>query len=532
MKGEISMADITEIILEGKTSIGIEFGSTRIKAVLIDENATPLASGAFDWENSYKNGIWTYSLEKVYEGLQTAFSNLKADVSKKYNVKLTTAGALGISGMMHGYLAFDKNGNQLAEFRTWRNTITADAAEKLSDLFGFNIPQRWSIAHLYQAMLNGEAHVKDIDAIYTLAAYVHYRLTGKRVIGIGEASGMFPIDSTINNYDEQMLTKFAPLTDEYDWDIKKILPEILVAGENAGTLTEEGALLLDPTGEFKAGIPLCPPEGDAGTGMVATNSVAERTGNISAGTSIFLMVVLEKALSKLYTEIDMVTTPSGRPVAMVHCNNCSGEIDAWAGIFTSICKEMGADVSIYKVLDKMFELSLKADKDCGGLVGYNYLSGEVITGLDTGKPLFFRGPDSKFTLENFCRTQLYSAAATLGIGKEILDAENVKIDKLLGHGGYFKAPVAGQSVMAAALDAPVSVMKTAGEGGPWGQAILAGYMLNKSEGESLEAYLDSKIFGGQESFEVAPTDEDKAGFKAYIENYKKGLAAEKAAAAI
>ncbi len=524
------MEDRAKLIAEGKTSIGIEFGSTRIKAVLIDGMANPLASGAFDWENSYKNGIWTYSLDEVKTGLQTAFAKLKADVEKKYGVKLTTAGALGISGMMHGYLAFDKDGNQLAEFRTWRNTITAEAAEKLTALFDFNIPQRWSISHLYQAMLNGEEHVKDIDAIYTLAAYVHYRLTGKRVIGIGEASGMFPIDSTIYNYDKAMLEKFASLSKDYPWDINDILPEVLVAGDKAGVLTEEGALLLDPTGEFKAGIPLCPPEGDAGTGMVATNSVAKRTGNISAGTSIFLMVVLEKALSKLYTEIDMVTTPSGRPVAMVHCNNCSGEIDAWAGIFTSICKEMGADVTIYNVLDKMFELSLKADKDCGGLVGFNYLSGEVITGLDCGKPLFFRGPDSKFNLPNFCRTQLYSAAATLGIGKEILDAENVKIDKLLGHGGYFKAPVAGQAVMAAALDAPVSVMKTAGEGGPWGQAILAGYMLNKKEGEALEDYLDSRVFGNQESFEVAPTEEDKAGFAKFIENYKKGLAAEKAAA--
>ena len=523
------MNNIKQIITEGKTSIGIEFGSTRIKAVLIDEKANPLASGAFDWENTYKNGIWTYSLDEVWEGLKTAFANLKADTEKKYGVKLTTAGALGISGMMHGYLAFDKNGNQLAEFRTWRNTITAKAAEELSALFDFNIPQRWSIAHLYQAMLNGESHVKDVAAIYTLAAYVHYRLTGERVIGIGEASGMFPIDSTINDYDKAMLSKFNEKAKSFDWKIENILPKVLVAGDKAGALTPDGALLLDPTGEFKPGVPLCPPEGDAGTGMVATNSVAERTGNVSAGTSIFLMVVLEKALSKLYPEIDMVTTPSGRPVAMVHCNNCTGEIDAWAGVFTSMCKAMGADVSIYKVLDKIFELALNGDKDCGGLVGYNYLSGEVITGLDSGKPLYFRGPESKFNIENFARTLLCSAAATLSIGKEILDNENVKVDRLLGHGGYFKAPIVGQTIMAAALGAPISVMKTAGEGGPWGQAILASYMINKEENQSLEDYLENVIFGSQESFEVKPNDEDIKGFKKFIENYKKGLAAEKAA---
>lgn len=523
------MSEISEIISAGKTSIGIEFGSTRIKAVLIDESANPLASGSFEWENSYINGIWTYSLDEVDNGLKTAFAFLKADVLKKYGVKLTTAGALGISGMMHGYLAFDKDENQLAEFRTWRNTITAPAAEKLSALFDFNIPQRWSISHLYQAMLNREEHVKNIASICTLSAYVHYKLTGKRVIGIGEASGMFPIDSSINDYDQKMLEKFDALTGDYPWKIKDILPNVMTAGERAGTLTAEGALLLDPTGEFKPGVPLCPPEGDAGTGMVATNSVAERTGNISAGTSVFLMVVLEKPLSKLYTEIDMVTTPSGRPVAMVHCNNCTGEIDAWAGVFTDMCNEMGAQVNIYQVLDKLFELALKGDKDCGALVGYNYLSGEVITGFDSGKPMFFRGPDSSFTLENFARMQLCSAAATLSLGKEILNSENVKVDRLLGHGGFFKAPVAGQTIMAAALDAPISVMKTAGEGGPWGQAILASYMLNREPGETLEYYLDSKIFGSQQAFEVKPDAKDKAGFAEFIKNYKKGLAAERAA---
>lgn len=495
------MENVKNIILNAETALGIEFGSTRIKSVLVDLNGSPLASGSFDWENSYKNGVWTYSLDEVFEGLRASFAALKKSVYDKYGVKLETVGSMGISGMMHGYLAFDKDGAQLAEFRTWRNTITAEAAEKLSALFDFNIPQRWSIAHLYQAILNGEEHVGRVDFIATLAAYVHYRLTGERVIGVGEASGMFPIDSSINDYDVAMLDKFDGCVADkgFPWRLRDILPRVLVAGERAGTLTAEGAAMLDPTGEFRPGVPMCPPEGDAGTGMVATNSVAVRTGNVSAGTSIFLMVVLEKALSKLYPEIDMVTTPSGKPVAMVHCNNCSGEIDAWAGLFTSMCSALGMDISIYKVLDKMFESALSGDKDCGGLVAFNYLSGEVITGLDSGKPLFLRGPESKFNLPNFARAQLCSAAATLSIGMEILADEHVKIDKLLGHGGYFKAPLAGQKIMAAALEAPVSVMKTAGEGGPWGIALLASYMQNKAEGETLEAFLESRVFSNEDA---------------------------------
>lgn len=525
------MENVKNIILNAETALGIEFGSTRIKSVLVDLNGSPLASGSFDWENSYKNGVWTYSLDEVFEGLRASFAALKKSVYDKFGVKLETVGSMGISGMMHGYLAFDKDGAQLAEFRTWRNTITAEAAEKLSALFDFNIPQRWSIAHLYQAILNGEEHVGRVDFIATLAAYVHYRLTGERVIGVGEASGMFPIDSRINDYDVAMLDKFdgCVVDKNFPWKICDILPRVLVAGERAGTLTAEGAAMLDPTGEFRPGVPMCPPEGDAGTGMVATNSVAVRTGNVSAGTSIFLMVVLEKALSKLYPEIDMVTTPSGKPVAMVHCNNCSGEIDAWAGLFTSMCSALGMDISIYKVLDKMFESSLSGDKDCGGLVAFNYLSGEVITGLDSGKPLFLRGPESKFNLPNFARAQLCSAAATLSIGMEILADEHVKIDKLLGHGGYFKAPLAGQKIMAAALEAPVSVMKTAGEGGPWGIALLASYMQNKAEGETLEAFLDSRVFSNEDAFEVKPDPEDIAGFKKFLDNYKKSLPVEKAA---
>ncbi len=525
------MENVKNIILNAETALGIEFGSTRIKSVLVDLNGSPLASGSFDWENSYKNGVWTYSLDEVFEGLRASFAALKKSVCDKYGVKLETVGSMGISGMMHGYLAFDKDGAQLAEFRTWRNTITAEAAEKLSALFDFNIPQRWSIAHLYQAILNGEEHVGRVDFIATLAAYVHYRLTGERVIGVGEASGMFPIDSRINDYDVAMLDKFDGCVADkgFPWRLRDILPRVLVAGERAGTLTAEGAAMLDPTGEFRPGVPMCPPEGDAGTGMVATNSVAVRTGNVSAGTSIFLMVVLEKALSKLYPEIDMVTTPSGKPVAMVHCNNCSGEIDAWAGLFTSMCSALGMDISIYKVLDKMFESALSGDKDCGGLVAFNYLSGEVITGLDSGKPLFLRGPESKFNLPNFARAQLCSAAATLSIGMEILADEHVKIDKLLGHGGYFKAPLAGQKIMAAALEAPVSVMKTAGEGGPWGIALLASYMQNKAEGETLEAFLDSRVFSNEDAFEVKPDPEDIAGFKKFLDNYKKSLPVEKAA---
>lgn len=525
------MENVKNIILNAETALGIEFGSTRIKSVLVDLNGSPLASGSFDWENSYKNGMWTYSLDEVFEGLRASFSALKKSVYDKFGVKLETVGSMGISGMMHGYLAFDKDGAQLAEFRTWRNTITAEAAEKLSALFDFNIPQRWSIAHLYQAILNGEEHVGRVDFIATLAAYVHYRLTGERVIGVGEASGMFPIDSRINDYDAAMLDKFDGCVADkgFPWKIRDILPRVLVAGERAGTLTAEGAAMLDPTGEFRPGVPMCPPEGDAGTGMVATNSVAVKTGNVSAGTSIFLMVVLEKALSKLYPEIDMVTTPSGKPVAMVHCNNCSGEIDAWAGLFTSMCSALGMDISIYKVLDKMFESALSGDKDCGGLVAFNYLSGEVITGLDSGKPLFLRGPESKFNLPNFARAQLCSAAATLSIGMEILADEHVKIDKLLGHGGYFKAPLAGQKIMAAALEAPVSVMKTAGEGGPWGIALLASYMQNKAEGETLEAFLDSRVFSNEDAFEVKPDPEDIAGFKKFLDNYKKSLPVEKAA---
>ncbi|MBQ6267520.1 MAG: ATPase [Clostridia bacterium] len=511
-------------------ALGIELGSTRIKAVLIDRSHAPVASGSYDWENKYENGVWTYALSEVQTGLQGAFAALKADVQAKFGLTMTTVGAIGISGMMHGYLPFDRDGKLLAPFRTWRNTITGQAAAELSELFNFNIPQRWSIAHLYQAMLNGEAHVPQIACIETLAAYVHWQLTGERVIGIGEASGMFPIDSTVNAYDAGMLTAFNARAAEigYPVDIAALLPRILPAGAPAGTLTADGAKLLDPAGDLQPGIPLCPPEGDAGTGMVATNAVAARTGNISAGTSIFLMAVLEHALSGRYEAIDMVTTPTGKPVAMVHCNNCSGEIDAWAGLLKQFCERMGCSCSIYQVLDQFFAEALEGDADCGGLVPFNYLSGEVITGLNSGRPLFVRRPDSRFTLQNFARAQLASAAATLSIGMEILHKENVTLDRLLGHGGYFKAPLAGQTVMAAALNTPVSVMKTAGEGGPWGMAILAAFMKNGS-GETLEDYLDAQVFAAQDAVTVDPDPAQVAGYQAFLADYKRALAAEKAA---
>lgn len=526
------MENVKNIILNAETALGIEFGSTRIKSVLVDLNGSPLASGSFDWENSYKNGVWTYSLDEVFEGLRASFAALKKSVCDKYGVKLETAGSMGISGMMHGYLAFDKDGAQLAEFRTWRNTITAEAAEKLSALFDFNIPQRWSIAHLYQAILNGEEHVGRVDFIATLAAYVHYRLTGERVIGVGEASGMFPIDSSINDYDAAMLDKFDGCVADkgFPWRLRDILPRVLVAGERAGTLTAEGAAMLDPTGEFRPGVPMCPPEGDAGTGMVATNSVAVRTGNVSAGTSIFLMVVLEKALSKLYPEIDMVTTLSGKPVAMVHCNNCTSDINAWAGLFKSFAELIGAKCSMPQALDTMFFEALKGDADCGGLVSCNYFSGEPITGMEEGRPLFMRLPDSAFTFQNFARTQLYSAMATLKIGMDILiEKEHAEVDSLLGHGGFFKAKGVGQKLMAGALHTPVSVMETAGEGGPWGMALLASYLVNAEDGETLEDYLDKNIFAEAKSETAEPDETDMQGFEKFLERYKATLPVEKSA---
>ena len=511
-----------------KTALGIELGSTRIKAVLIGENMKPIASGAHDWENRLENGYWTYSLEDVWSGIQDSYRKMAEDFRGKTGEELTRVGAIGFSAMMHGYMPFDKDGNLLAAFRTWRNTTTGPAASELTELFGFNIPLRWSIAHLYQAMLNGEPHVKDIDFLTTLEGYVHWKLTGRRVLGIGEASGMFPIDSSTNYYDAEMMAKFDKKAEAYPWKLKDILPQVLLAGEQAGTLTEEGAKLLDPSGKLQAGIPLCPPEGDAGTGMTATNAVAERTGNVSAGTSVFAMIVLEKALNKSYPEIDMVTTPSGKPVAMVHCNNCSSDLDAWVGLFRQFAELIGADISKPAVYDALYENAMKGDADCGGLVAYNYFSGEPVTGLDEGRPLFVRNTGS-MNLSNFIRSHLYSAVAGLKLGLDILvKQEKVTMESLTGHGGLFKTPVVGQRVMAAAAGVPVTVMETAGEGGPYGMALLAAYMLRR-DGETLEEFLEKRVFSDAPVSTIAPSQEDLDGFSAYMERYTAGLAVERSA---
>ena len=509
-----------------KTALGLELGSTRIKAVLIDKNHLPIASGDYEWENKLINGIWTYSLEEVHTGIQACFAALMADVKAKFDVELTTVGAIGVSAMMHGYLPFDKDGKQLAEFRTWRNTITGEAAEKLTDLFGFNIPQRWSIAHLYQAILNGEEHVKDIASLTTLAGYVHFVLTGEKVMGVGEASGMFPINSEKLDYDEGMVKKFNDLT---GLDLRTVLPKVLVAGEPAGTLTEAGARFLDPSGVLQAGIPVAPCEGDAGTGMAATNSVRARTGNVSAGTSDFAMIVTEKALG-VHREIDMVTTPAGAPVAMVHCNNCTSDINAWVNLFSEFADTIGAPRNKSELFTLLFRKALEGDAECGGLMNFNYFSGEGVTDLDEGRPVFARMPDSRFTLANFMRTQLLSSLATLKIGLDILTkTEHVAIDKLYGHGGFFKTPGVGQRMLSAAVGAPVSVMETAGEGGPYGMALLAAFMLWKDDGESLEDYLDNKVFASAATSTLMADEAETAGFAAFLERYRKALPLEKTA---
>lgn len=524
--------EIQQAIENGKTALGIELGSTRIKAVLIGEDHAPIASGSHEWENQYEHGVWTYSLEDVWKGLQESYKNLSREVSKKYDVQLKTIGALGFSAMMHGYMAFDKDGRQLVPFRTWRNTITGQASEKLTELFQFNIPQRWSIAHLYQAILNKESHVKDISHLTTLAGYVHWKLTGQKVLGVGEASGMFPIDSKSNDYDQRMVKQFNDLlkAENISWTLQEILPKVLVAGDAAGTLTAEGAALLNPTGQLQAGIPFCPPEGDAGTGMVATNSVASRTGNVSAGTSVFAMIVLEEALSKLYPEIDMVTTPTGKPVAMVHSNNCTSDLNAWVDIFQEFTQTLGIDVSESTLYEALYRKALTGDADGGGLLAYNYVSGEHITHLEEGRPLFVRTPESRFNLSNFMRVHLFSSLGALKIGMNILfEQEKVKLDQLLGHGGFFKTKEVGQRIMAAAMNVPVSVMETAGEGGAWGIALLASYMMHKSANEPLEVYLSERVFAGQNSITLAPDKKDVDGFTAFMERYKKGLVIERTA---
>ena len=506
--------------MSNRTMLGLELGSTRIKAVAIDENHVPVSSGDYTWKSSFENGVWTYSLEEVWKGLKTAVAGLE----HRENIA-----AMGVSAMMHGYLAFDKDWNLLVPFRTWQNTITAQAAAELTEAFRFNIPQRWSVSHLYQAVLNGEAHVPEIAHITTLAGYVHFMLTGVNAIGVGEASGMFPIDSETCDYDAAMMAKFNDLVADRNlpWTLSELLPKVLVAGEQAGTLTAQGAARLDNL--LAPGIPFAPAEGDAGTGMTATNAVAPRTGNVSAGTSIFSMVVLEKPLEKVYEEIDLVTTPTGKPVAMVHCNNCTNDTNAWVGVLGETAKLFGAAPSTGDLYTRLYEKSLEGDADCGGLLVCNYMAGEGVTHMDAGRPMVIRKPDSKFTLANFFRAQLYSTMSTLKIGMDILAGEQVAIDSLTGHGGLFKTPVVGQKYMAAACNAPVTCMETAGEGGPYGMALLAAYMLRKEAGETLEDYLNAHVFANAKGTTLAPQQADVDGFNAYITRYKAMLDVERKA---
>ena len=510
------------------TALGIELGSTRIKAVLIDENHIPVASGAHEWENQLADGIWTYSMEAVTTGVQDCYAKLKQDVLEKYGITLTEVGAIGISAMMHGYLPFDKDGNQLAAFRTWRNTITGEAAAKLTQALNFNIPQRWSIAHLYQAILNKEPHVQHIASLTTLAGYLHVTLTGEKVMGIGEASGMFPIDSDTLDYNQEMVEAFDAISG-MPWKLRDILPKVLCAGDDAGVLTERGARFLDPAGDLTPGIPVAPCEGDAGTGMVATNSVRERTGNVSAGTSDFAMIVTDHPLG-VHREIDMVTTPAGAPVAMVHCNNCTSDINAWVNLLNEFAQLIGAPQDKGTLFTMLFRKALEGDADCGGLVSYNYFSGEGVTDLDEGRPLFARTPNASFTLANFMRTHILSALATLKIGLDILTGqEQVQVDKLYGHGGFFKTPEVGQRMLSAAIGAPVSCMETAGEGGPYGMALLAAYRVRKAPGETLADYLDSRVFADASSSTLMAQPEDIEGFNAFLNRYKATFPAEIAA---
>lgn len=524
--------EIREAIASGRTALGIEFGSTRIKAVLIDEKSTPIASGNHEWENRLENGIWTYSLDAIWAGLQDCYQQLAADVRERYGVKIKTIGSIGFSAMMHGYMAFDKEGNLLVPFRTWRNTITEEAASKLTEAFQYNIPQRWSIAHLYQAILNHEEHVKDIAFFTTLAGYIHWKLTGEKVLGVGDASGMFPIDSDTRNYDATMLKKFDQLTAScnYPWNLAELLPKVLVAGEAAGCLSEEGAKLLDISGELNAGIMVCPPEGDAGTGMVATNSVEVCTGNVSAGTSVFAMIVLQEKLKKVYPEIDLVTTPTGDMVAMVHCNNCTSDLNAWVNLFKEFAENFGMEVDMTKLFSVLYNKALEGEQDCGGLLAYNYFSGESITGFEEGRPLFVRMPDARFNLANFMRVHLFTSLGALKAGLDILlKEEDVQVNKVLGHGGLFKTKGVGQKMMAAAMNTPVSVMETAGEGGAWGIAVLADFMKNRSESEALCAYLNSKVFAGKSEITIEPDAADVEGFNLFMKRYLEGLPIERAA---
>lgn len=524
--------DAKSTIQQGKAVLGIEFGSTRIKAVLIDGESKPIAQGSHEWENRLENGLWTYSLEDIWSGVQACYADLAANVRNEYGVEIETLAAIGISAMMHGYMAFDKEGDMLAPFRTWRNTNTGAAAKELSELFNFNMPLRWSLSHLYQVILDDEPHVKDVAFITTLAGYIHWQLTGRKVIGIGDASGIMPVDSNTRNYDAAMMAKFDELGAGKDFGRKlaEILPEVLVAGAEAGVLTAEGASRLDPSGKLKAGVPMCPPEGDAGTGMVATNSVRQRTGNVSAGTSSFSMIVLEKELSRPYEAIDMVTTPDGSPVAMVHCNNCTSDLNAWVGIFREFAELMGVKCDIGEIYGKLYNNALTGDKDCGGLVSYNLFSGEPVIGLTEGSPLFVRSVNDRFSLANFMRANLNASVAVLKIGNDILfHDEHVKVDRITGHGGLFKTPGVGQRILSSALNAPISVMETAGEGGAWGMALLASYLVNNSAAKPLDEWLDAEVFTGYQGTVIMASPEEMAGFDRYLETYLKKLPVEEKA---
>ena len=521
-----------QTIESGKAILGIEFGSTRIKAVLIDEENKPIAQGSHEWENQLVDGLWTYSTEAIWYGLQDCYADLRKDVREQYDCEIESLAGIGFSAMMHGYMAFNEKEEILVPFRTWRNTNTGKAAATLSELFNYNIPLRWSISHLYQCILDNEEHVKDIKYLTTLAGYVHWQVTGQFVLGVGDASGMIPVDPNTKTYDAEMVRKFDELVAPcgFDWKLLDILPKSLNAGENDGFLTPEGAKKLDVSGHLKAGIPVCPPEGDAGTGMVATNAVKQRTGNVSAGTSSFSMIVLEKELSKPYEMIDMVTTPDGSLVAMVHCNNSTSDLNAWVNLFKEYQQLLGIPVDMNEVYGKLYNNALKGDADCGGLISYNYISGEPVTGLEEGRPLFVRSANDKFNLANFMRAHLYASVGVLKIGNDILfNEEKIEVDRITGHGGLFKTKGVGQRILAAAINSPISVMETAGEGGAWGIALLAGYMAWNSRKLTLADYLDEVVFAGNAGEEIKPTPEDVAGFNTYIKNYQCGLAIEQAA---
>ncbi|MHA6526015.1 xylulokinase [Tessaracoccus sp. G1721] len=519
-----------DTIVAGNTSLGIELGSTRIKAVLIGPDHQPLATGGHEWKSKLEGGFWTYDVDAVWSGLQAAYADLAAAVEATHGVQLETVGSMGFSAMMHGYMAFDEAGALLVPFRTWQNTTTGESAHALTKLFQYNIPQRWSIAHLYQAVLGGEAHVGRIDYLTTLAGYVHWRLTGERSLGVGDASGMFPIDTATGQFDQGMLAQFdALLADRgYGWTLADILPKVLPAGQQAGSLTEDGARLLDPSGRLRAGVPFAPAEGDAGTGMVATNAVARRTANVSAGTSIFAMVVLEGPLKALHEEIDLVTTPAGDLVAMAHCNNGAVDLQAWVGLFGEAAAALGAQVDTNALFQTLYTAALDGDADGGGMLAYNYLAGEHVVGLEAGRPMFVRTPHSSFTLANFMRTHLYAALGALRVGMDILlKDEGVELDSMFAHGGLFKTKGVAQRFLAAAMNTPVSVGEIAGEGGAWGMALLASFL--RSGEPSLAGWLASSVFGGAAIDTVDPVRADVEGFDRFMDRYRAGLPIERAA---